>query len=269
MDYELIRSKRRSLAIEISSDGQLLVRAPKKMSQEEIEDFLLKKESWIKKHQERFAKAREDNEHTLTITSEELNELKKSALEYFPDRVALYAQKMNLTYGRVSIRCQQTLWGSCSSKGNLNFNCLLMLMDEDIRDYIIVHELSHRKHMNHSAAFWKTVESVLPDYRQRRAKLKTDGRPLLNAIIKTDSEEKNYYTYILRCADNSLYTGYTTDLEKRIAAHNSGKGAKYTRLRRPVKLVYFETHPTKTEAMRREAMIKQLSKREKEKLILG
>ena len=267
MNYELIRSKRRTLSIEISSDGQLLVRAPKRMSQEEIDDFIRKKESWIKKHQEKFAQNRAGQNSSISITEEELNKLKKAAREYFPDRVALYAQKMNLTYGRISIKCQQTVWGSCSSKGNLNFNCLLMMMDEEIRDYIIVHELSHRKHMNHSAAFWKTVEAVLPDYRLRRSKLKSDGRPLLNAVIKTDSAEKKYYTYILRCADNSLYTGYTTDLEKRTAAHNDGKGAKYTRLRRPVKLVYFETFDTKHQAQRREALIKQMTKREKEILI--
>ena len=142
-----------------------------------------------------------------------------------------------------------------------------MMMDEDIRDYIIVHELSHRKHMNHSTAFWKTVESVMPDYRQRRTKLKNDGHPLLNAVIRSDSDDRKYYTYILRCIDNSLYTGYTTDLEKRIAAHNSGKGAKYTKFRRPVTLAYFETFNTKQEAQRREALIKQMTKREKEKLI--
>ena len=267
MDYELIRSKRRTLSIEISSNGQLLVRAPKRMSQQEIDDFIHKKEDWIKKHQEKFAKKQAEQGNELTITQKELDELKKAARKYFPDRVDFYAKKMNLTYGKIAIRCQQTVWGSCSSKGNLNFNCLLMMMDEEIRDYIIVHELSHRKHMNHSAAFWKCVESVMPDYRQRRTKLKNDGRPLLNAVIRSDSDDRKYYTYILRCIDNSLYTGYTTDLEKRIAAHNSGKGAKYTKFRRPVTLAYFETFDTKQEAQRREALIKQMTKREKEKLI--
>lgn len=75
------------------------------------------------------------------------------------------------------------------------------------------------------------------------------------------------YTYILRCRDNTLYTGWTTDIERRLAAHNSGKGAKYTKSRKPVVLAYYEEFETKEEAMRREYEIKQLTRKEKEKLI--
>ncbi len=75
------------------------------------------------------------------------------------------------------------------------------------------------------------------------------------------------YTYILRCADDTLYTGWTNDLERRLAAHNAGKASKYTRVRRPVELAYFEAFETKEEAMRREVLIKQLSRSEKLKLI--
>lgn len=77
------------------------------------------------------------------------------------------------------------------------------------------------------------------------------------------------YTYIIKCADSTLYTGWTNDLDKRIKVHNSGKGAKYTKTRRPVKLVYYEEHETKNEAMSREYAIKQLTRREKELLIQG
>mgnify|MGYP001031977522 CR=1 FL=1 len=77
------------------------------------------------------------------------------------------------------------------------------------------------------------------------------------------------YTYIVKCADSTLYTGWTNDLDKRIKAHNSGKGAKYTKTRRPVKLVYYEEHETKNEAMSREYAIKQLTRKEKENLIKG
>ncbi|MBR6396425.1 MAG: GIY-YIG nuclease family protein [Lachnospiraceae bacterium] len=79
--------------------------------------------------------------------------------------------------------------------------------------------------------------------------------------------DKNYYTYIVRCADGSLYTGFTTDIEKRVKAHNEGKGAKYTKGRGPVSLVYFEASPTKEEAMSREWHIKRLTKPQKEMLI--
>lgn len=94
--------------------------------------------------------------------------------------------------------------------------------------------------------------------------------------MKKDDNEENVeqdkapsvnYTYMLLCADGTLYTGWTNDLKKRVKAHNSGKGAKYTRPRRPVKLVYYEEFPTKEEAMRREVAIKKLERKEKEKLI--
>jgi putative endonuclease len=75
------------------------------------------------------------------------------------------------------------------------------------------------------------------------------------------------YTYLLRCSDGTLYCGWTDDIEKRLAAHNSGKASKYTRSRLPVKLVYYEVFDTKQEAMSREARIKQLSRREKLALV--
>nr|WP_314465990.1 GIY-YIG nuclease family protein [uncultured Clostridium sp.] len=71
------------------------------------------------------------------------------------------------------------------------------------------------------------------------------------------------YTYLVKCADNTLYCGWTNHLEKRIEAHNQGKGAKYTKTRRPVELVYYESYPTKEEAMRREVQIKKLSRKDK------
>ena len=81
--------------------------------------------------------------------------------------------------------------------------------------------------------------------------------------------DKMNYTYIVRCSDGTLYTGWTTDVELRVRTHNSGKGAKYTRSRLPVTLVYYETYPTRQEAMRREGEIKQLTREEKKRLIDG
>ena len=76
-----------------------------------------------------------------------------------------------------------------------------------------------------------------------------------------------FYTYIVRCSDGTLYTGYTNDIEKRTDAHNAGKGARYTRSRRPVELVYYEEYPTKEEAMSREWHIKRLTRKKKEELV--
>ena len=95
------------------------------------------------------------------------------------------------------------------------------------------------------------------------------GRPVPHKPKKDPpmKEPAKSYTYILKCSDNTLYTGWTTNLKNRLTAHNTGKGAKYTRPRRPVTLVYYETFPTKQQAMQREAAIKKLSRPQKERLI--
>lgn len=90
-----------------------------------------------------------------------------------------FAEKIGVDYGRITIRCQKTRWGSCSSSGNLSFNCLLMLVPESVRDYVIVHELCHRKEMNHSARFWREVAEVCPDYQASRAWLRKNGGALI------------------------------------------------------------------------------------------
>ena len=267
IEYEIIYSKRKTIAIEITPAGKVLVRAPKKVPEKEITTFLEAKEDWILKHLTRVQKENEKQAAIEPLSEEEIKALKESAKYYFPQKVEEYAKQMGVTYGKISIRFQHSLWGSCSSKGNLNFNCLLMRLAPELRDYVIVHELSHRKHMDHSPAFWKTVASILPDYALRRQNLREDGHDLMLSAKRTKDAGKEYFTYILKCADGTYYTGYTTDVTQRVSAHNEGKGAKYTRVRRPVKLVYFETHASKEEAMRREALIKQLTKKEKENLI--
>ncbi len=97
---------------------------------------------------------------------------KKKARLLIEQRVAHYAGIMGIAYGRISMRNQRTRWGSCSSDGNLNFNCRLLYMPLELLDYVVVHELAHRRHMNHSAAFWSEVEKYLPDYKERKARLK-------------------------------------------------------------------------------------------------
>lgn len=104
------------------------------------------------------------------------------ALVDIPQRIRKYAPIVGVEYGRITIRMQKSRWGSCSSKGNLNFNCLLMAMPEEIRDYVVVHELCHRKQMNHSDKFWAEVEKVLPDYKVSRKWLRDNGEEIMNSV---------------------------------------------------------------------------------------
>ena len=90
-------------------------------------------------------------------------------------RVEYFAPLVGVTYNRIFIKEQKTRWGSCSSLGNLNFNWKLILLNEELLDYVVVHELAHRIEMNHSPRFWAQVERILPDYRERRKWLKEKG----------------------------------------------------------------------------------------------
>ena len=109
----------------------------------------------------------------------DIRKLADQASVVIPKRVEYFAEKIPVTYGRITIRNQKTRWGSCSGKGNLNFNCLLMLAPPEVLDYVVVHELCHRKEMNHSERFWREVENILPDYRERKKWLKENGGRLI------------------------------------------------------------------------------------------
>ena len=177
--YELIRSSRRTIAVEIRSD-RVIVRAPLRMSKAEIERFVASKADWIHKHLEA-AKQRQPAP-VQPFTAAEIQQLADAALQDIPQRVRKYAAIIGVTVGRITIRNQKTRWGSCSSKGNLNFNCLLMLCPEEIRDYVVVHELCHRKELNHSPRFWNEVARVMPDYAARRKWLKEHGAALVRRL---------------------------------------------------------------------------------------
>ena len=97
---------------------------------------------------------------------------KRQIRRLIEQRVFYYSGLMGISYGRIFMRNQKTRWGSCSSDGNLNFNCRLLYVPLELLDYVVVHELAHRRHMNHSAEFWSEVERYMPDYRERREKLK-------------------------------------------------------------------------------------------------
>lgn len=182
LPYTLIRSSRRSFSISISPDGQITVRVPMRATQKEISHLLIEKRIWIvTKYLE--VQERQRNRPVSELTDNQRLALEKryiaAAKEYFPKRVAHFHQFTGGSYNRITIRDQKTRWGSCSARGTLSFNWRLMLAPPAILDYVVVHELCHLTHMNHSAAFWQKVESVYPDYRAARKWLKDHGQELV------------------------------------------------------------------------------------------
>ena len=174
---EIIRSKRKTVTIQIKSDGRVVVRAPVRMSGAAIRQLLEEKSAWIEKH---LAQIRRQNESAEPAFSpEQLRQLAEAARQDLPRRAARFAPLVGVSYGRITIRAQKSRWGSCSTRGNLNFNCLLMLCPEEVRDYVVVHELCHRKEMNHSRRFWLELARVLPEYEQQRQWLKSNGSRLI------------------------------------------------------------------------------------------
>jgi len=185
MKVTVIRSNRKTVAIQVNSDLSVTVRAPRSASEKDIEEILKKKEAWISKHIEKIKETKErfEAEPTEKLTREKVIALAEEALKVIPERVEYFAKVIGVTYGKITVRNQKTRWGSCSSKGNLNFNCLLMLAPPEVLDYVVVHELCHRKQMNHSKAFWLEVEKVLPDYKEVRKWLKEEGSQMITLFL--------------------------------------------------------------------------------------
>ena len=175
----IIRSGRKSIGLEVKPDGQVIVRVPQKLPEREISRFVIQHADWIQKHQELVKQQRQKNPQPRMRSVEEIQKLADQALQVIPQRVAYYAPKVGVTYGKITIRNQKTRWGSCSSRGNLNFNCLLMLAPPEVIDSVVVHELCHRKEMNHSDRFYQEVLRVFPDYWKWNQWLKEHGNQFL------------------------------------------------------------------------------------------
>lgn len=178
MEYEIIRSSRKTLAIHITRDRRVEVRAPLWATDGEIQQLVQEKSRWIEKAFARMEAV------TLgeKLTPQELMELARQALEDIPERAARFGPAVGAGWRRITIRAQVSRWGSCSSRGNLSFNCLLMLAPPEVRDYVVVHELCHRKHMNHSPAFWEEVRRVLPEYETPKKWLKEHGAGIIGRL---------------------------------------------------------------------------------------
>lgn len=167
---QVIRSSRKTMGLEVRRTGEVLARVPHSLTDQELKAFIMKNQEWIKKHV--FLEMKEQTTTNATPLQEMTTEEIKRIKQKFAARVSHYGKKMGVTWGRVTIRNQKTRWGSCSSKGNLNFNYQLYYLSDELLDYVVVHELAHRRHMNHSPQFWAEVEQYYPDYRESRRRLK-------------------------------------------------------------------------------------------------
>lgn len=223
ISYRIVRSGRRSLALQVKRDGQVIVRSPHKVESEVIHSFVRKHEAWILKHKSeidrRMEQARErvwkdgmilwvhgeprhlkirNGDHSRTgkgrlasvrDTGSEIEvslrdggteEAARAVISWYRDsaramleeKTALWAARMGIEYGTITVRNQTTRWGSCSAKGNLNFNWRLFAVPERAADYVVVHELAHIRQMNHSKQFWEIVACMMPDYEQQRRELR-------------------------------------------------------------------------------------------------
>ena len=212
LDYRLIRSNRKTIAIHISKDAAVEVRAPLRASKAAIDGFVSSKQDWIRKH--RAARERRieqkaafelrygdavsvqgarcpieakagsrigfDGQRFFLPPGLPPEEIKRAVIKVYrliaknvlTNKVAACAKRIGLMPAAVKINGAKARWGSCSGKNSLNFSWRLMLGDMDVIDYVTVHELAHIKEHNHSKRFWAVVESVLPDYKERRKKLK-------------------------------------------------------------------------------------------------
>jgi len=185
IEYKVIRSNRKTVAIQVDREG-VVVRAPHYIRDKEIDEIIEKKRIWIEKHRAAFLNQENSTVNFAPLSQEQVRELTEKACKVIPQKVRCYAAKIGVDYGRVTIRSQRTRWGSCSSKGNLNFNCLLMLLPDEIIDSVVVHELCHRKRMNHSAKFYAEVEKHFPEYKKCSEWLKENGGAVLLKINKSN-----------------------------------------------------------------------------------
>ena len=168
--YELIRSGRKTLALEITRDCRVVVRAPRRLAKKHIDDFVAGHAGWIARHLEQQRQRRASAPPALSRA--ELDALKAKARALLLPRVAYWSQRMGLTPAGVKITAARTQYGSCSGKNSLCFSCFLANAPEAAVDLVVVHELCHIRVKNHGPDFYALLERTLPDWRARKALLR-------------------------------------------------------------------------------------------------
>lgn len=162
-EYKVIRSARKSISLQVDSCCNIIVRAPHFVSDKKIDAFVQSKKQWLEKT---IIDQREKAKNVKTYTDEEIKTLRKNAKEVIPKKVEFYSQMMGVTPKSVKINSAKKRYGSCSGDNNLNFSLYLMTREEDFINYVVVHELAHIKHHNHSKDFYSFVENFVPDYKR-------------------------------------------------------------------------------------------------------
>ncbi len=184
---EMIRSRRKTVALQIAEDGHLIVRAPMRCPNKEIIAFIEKSEKWIQTNTAKVQQRNRELERLEPFSEQDIRDMADKAIGIIPERVKFYAEKLGVTYGRITVRNQRTKWGSCTSKGNLNFNCLLMAAPPEVLDSVVVHELCHRLHMNHSKEFYSAIYRVFPEYDKWNKWLKDNGGLLIRRMTAPET----------------------------------------------------------------------------------
>ncbi len=167
-DYRVIRSGRRTIALELSPDGALTVRAPYALPDREVERFVRGRADWIERHRARFLTRQLPGEPTEA----EIKALIDAARRVIPEKVRLWGARMGLRPTRVTITRARTRYGSCSAKNAVSFSCRLMQREEDLVDYVVVHELAHIRFKNHGPAFHTLIEAYQPGHRALEKRLR-------------------------------------------------------------------------------------------------
>lgn len=169
----VIRSARKSLGLEVRDANTVLARIPTRVSDRELKAFVENHRSWILEKTAVMAEREENRKSTPAPLPELLSKTDRMKVQLkIGKRVRHYCEIMGVTVGYVTVKNQKTRWGSCSAKGNVNFNYQLAFLPDELLDYVVIHELAHRRHMDHSRAFWAEVEKYCPDYLERREQLK-------------------------------------------------------------------------------------------------
>lgn len=157
------------MSLTVLKDGTVQVKAPLKRSKKFIDAFVERNSRWIEQQRRKHS---ENASQGKPLTDEEIKRLKKKAKAVLSEKTEYYAKVMGVEYSGVKITSAKTRWGSCSGQNSICYSYRTMLLDDDLQDYIVVHELSHIRQKNHSKAFYKEIEKVLPDYRQRQERIK-------------------------------------------------------------------------------------------------